>query len=201
MTDSHYWVDAHHQGVHFPAGLNHLNGARALIFARTRKGDNDYERARRQQLLVAAAVAKVKNQGLAAVPALISLARGGGVKTDLPLASVGAIYEIVAKADLGTGKRAVLGPRSVRGGDPRHDEQPAPARRGPQADRRVDAGGQAEPEPEPEPVAGRKRLAGGQLAGGRRSRLLRRWRVRSVPEPGSVARRSHRGAPRATRAR
>jgi hypothetical protein len=98
--------------------MNHLNGARALIFARTRKGDNDYERARRQQLLVAAAVAKVKSQGLAAVPALISLARGGGVRTDLQLASVGAIFEIVAKADLGTGKRAVLGPRTYATGIP-----------------------------------------------------------------------------------
>src|SRR4029077_8385923 len=54
---------------------------------------------------------------LAAVPALIKLA-GGAVKTDLPLRALPAIYAIVSKADLGTNKRAVLGPRTYAAGIP-----------------------------------------------------------------------------------
>ena len=61
--DPYYFVNNHHQGWGLPAGKSHLNGAKALIFARSRKGDNDFGRARRQQLLVAAAMAKVRSRG------------------------------------------------------------------------------------------------------------------------------------------
>ena len=56
-------MNNHHQGWGLPAGKSHLNGAQALIFARSRKGDNDFGRARRQQILVAAAMAKVRSRG------------------------------------------------------------------------------------------------------------------------------------------
>jgi len=109
VNDPYYWVTAKEHGVHFPAGRNHLNGSRALILARTRKGDNDFERARRQQLLVAAAVDAVRHRGLTKVPALLSIARHY-VKTDLPLASAPELFAIVAKADLSHSQRVVFGP-------------------------------------------------------------------------------------------
>jgi LCP family protein required for cell wall assembly len=43
------------------AGLQHLDGATALKFARTRHGDNDFERARRQQLVLYALRDRVLN--------------------------------------------------------------------------------------------------------------------------------------------
>jgi len=45
--------------VSFPRGHIHLNGARALEFSRVRKCDSDFERARRQQIVVAALKGKV----------------------------------------------------------------------------------------------------------------------------------------------
>lgn len=109
VRDPYYWVTAKKRGVFFPAGRNHLTGDRALIFARTRKGDNDFERARRQQLLVAGAVAAVRDRGVRNLPKLISVA-GRYVKTDLPLKSAPELFAIVAKADLGHAQRVVFGP-------------------------------------------------------------------------------------------
>jgi polyisoprenyl-teichoic acid--peptidoglycan teichoic acid transferase len=109
VSDPHYGVSAHHQGVYFPAGRNHLNGDRALIFARTRKGDNDFERARRQQLLVAGAVDAVRDRGLSKLPALLAIGQRF-VKTDLPLASAVELYRIVGKADVGHSTGVVFGP-------------------------------------------------------------------------------------------
>lgn len=43
------------------AGLQHLDGTTALKFARTRHGDNDFERARRQQLVISALRDRVFN--------------------------------------------------------------------------------------------------------------------------------------------
>jgi LCP family protein required for cell wall assembly len=110
VSDPHYWVTPKKQGVYFPAGKNHLNGQKALIFARTRKGDNDFERARRQQLLVAGAVNAVRTRGLTKLPALLSIAKKY-VKTDLPLAAAPELFAIVAKADLAHPTGVVFGPR------------------------------------------------------------------------------------------
>ena len=71
----------------FPKGRNHLDGARALIFARTRKGDNDFERARRQQVLVAAAVEQGRGKRRLDPAQLLTIG-GRWVRTDLPLAKM-----------------------------------------------------------------------------------------------------------------
>jgi LCP family protein required for cell wall assembly len=110
VSDPYYWVTSRHRGVHFPAGRNHLNGDRALIFSRTRKGDNDFERARRQQLLVAGAVDAVRKRGLEKLPQLIVLAKRS-VKTDLPIASAPKLFEIIGKAKVDDAAKIVFGPK------------------------------------------------------------------------------------------
>ena len=110
IRDPVYWLSPTKRGVTFPAGKNHLNGERALIFARTRKADNDFERARRQQKLVAAAVAAVRKVGILQLPELISIARDY-VKTDLPLAQAPQIFEIVGSAKTNRATGIVFGPR------------------------------------------------------------------------------------------
>ena len=110
IRDPVYWLTPTKRGVTFKAGRNHLNGERALIFARTRKADNDFERARRQQKLVAAAVASVRKVGLLQVPELLSIARNH-VKTDLPLAQAPQIFEIVGSAKTKKATGIVFGPR------------------------------------------------------------------------------------------
>ena len=59
--------------VRFPAGEQHLDGVRALQYARTRHGSSDFERARRQQQVVRAALDKVLSAEV--LPKLPRLAR------------------------------------------------------------------------------------------------------------------------------
>jgi len=108
--DPFYWVNGHHQGWGLPAGKSHLNAADALIFARSRKGDSDFSRAKRQQLLVMAAVAKVRTRGVQDLPALISIARDT-VRTDLPLARMNDLFNLFNTVDLNAAKHVVFGPK------------------------------------------------------------------------------------------
>jgi LCP family protein required for cell wall assembly len=107
--DAHYWVNSHTQGWGLPKGTSHLNGNDALIFARSRKGDNDFGRARRQQLLIMAAMDKVRRQGVDRLPGLLAIARET-VRTDLPLAKAADVFDIVSKVNLATVDRVVFGP-------------------------------------------------------------------------------------------
>jgi LCP family protein required for cell wall assembly len=110
VRDPVYWTNEGVQGIFFPAGKNHLNGERALIFARTRKGDSDFQRVRRQQQLVQAVTEKVLKRGIDALPALLTVARRW-VISDLRFTQAPAIYELVSKADFDHVRSAVLGPR------------------------------------------------------------------------------------------
>src|SRR5438094_926926 len=69
--DPEYWVTATHRGWGLPAGRSHLGPNDALIFARSRKGDNDFGRARRQQMLVLAALERVRKAGVGKLPTLL----------------------------------------------------------------------------------------------------------------------------------
>lgn len=97
------------RGIHLKAGVNHLDGQTALSFARTRHQDNDYERSRRQQRLVAAAVEKVRTMGLDSVPQLLRVVEDRMV-TDISLSDAAAVLEILQQADLEGRKEVVLGP-------------------------------------------------------------------------------------------
>ena len=107
--DPAYWVNAKHQGWGLSAGTHQLDGETALIFARSRKGDNDFNRARRQQQLVVAAVTKVLSQGPDLLPQLLAIA-ANTTGTDLPLARVLDLYSLVKTANLSTAKTQVFGP-------------------------------------------------------------------------------------------
>ncbi len=107
--DRYYSVTPRKRGWGLKAGPHHLDARNALIFARTRKADNDYARARRQQQLVIAAVKKVRALGPDIVPGLLAIARGS-YKTDLPLADRDLLFAVVARADLAHVKQTVFGP-------------------------------------------------------------------------------------------
>lgn len=116
--DPYYWVSRTQQGWGLPKGRSHLGPNEALIFARSRKGDNDFGRARRQQLLVLAALEKARARGIARLPALLKAAKDT-VRTDLPLDRAEDLFEIVATTDLSTVNRVVFGPTTYadsRGG-------------------------------------------------------------------------------------
>jgi anionic cell wall polymer biosynthesis LytR-Cps2A-Psr (LCP) family protein len=119
VSDPYYWVNSHTQGVYFPAGRNHFDGARALIFARTRKGDTDWARAARQQQLVLATIGRVLDRGTTKLSALAELGIRY-VRTDLPLDKAPAVFRLLKAADVAGAKGVVLGPptyaRHIPGG-------------------------------------------------------------------------------------
>ncbi len=108
--DPYYWVNNHTQGWGLSKGTHHLNGTQALIFARSRKGDSDFGRARRQQELVVAALERVRDRGLTRLPRLLRIARDT-VRTDLPLDKATFVFEIVTRADLAKAKRVIFKPK------------------------------------------------------------------------------------------
>ncbi len=109
--DPYYWVTARKRGWGLPAGKSHLNAQNALIFARSRKGDSDFGRARRQQLLVMAAFDKVRKRGLDDLPKLVKAARDS-VRTDLPLDRLKDLFDLYREVDLDKAKKVVFGPKS-----------------------------------------------------------------------------------------
>lgn len=109
--DPLYWVNGHTRGWGLPAGRSHLNAANALIFARSRKGDSDFGRAKRQQLLVMAAFDKVRKRGIKNLPKLLKIA-GNTVRTDLPLSRVNDLFTLYRQTDLTKAKKAVFGPKT-----------------------------------------------------------------------------------------
>jgi polyisoprenyl-teichoic acid--peptidoglycan teichoic acid transferase len=77
-----------YEPLYIPAGRHHFDGAMALKYARTRKQDNDFYRARRQQQVILAARSQVLSLGLAGflqqAPVLYQRFNDG-VRTDLSL--------------------------------------------------------------------------------------------------------------------
>jgi anionic cell wall polymer biosynthesis LytR-Cps2A-Psr (LCP) family protein len=82
-----------------------------LIFARSRKGDNDFGRARRQQILVMAALEKARKLGIGKLPTLLQIAKNT-VRTDLPLERATDLFHLIATTDLSKVERVVFGPRT-----------------------------------------------------------------------------------------
>jgi LCP family protein required for cell wall assembly len=97
------------KGLRLKAGRQHLDGKEALAFSRSRHTDSDYDRARRQQQVISATAAKVRDRGIAALPALVELVRQKMV-TDIPIAAAPAFLELAASADLGHVSSVVLEP-------------------------------------------------------------------------------------------
>jgi LCP family protein required for cell wall assembly len=113
--DAEYWVNAHTQGWGLPKGTSHLGPADALIFARSRKGDNDFMRSRRQQILVMAALDKARKLGLGKLPRLLQIAKNT-VRTNLPLDRAADLFRLLSTTDLSKVQRVVFGPRTYATG-------------------------------------------------------------------------------------
>jgi LCP family protein required for cell wall assembly len=85
--------------ISFKAGEQHMSGATALEYARSRHGDNgqgtDFARSQRQQQILTAIKAKVLSiGGIGDLPSLLD-ALGGNVDTNMTLDDVEAIYNLV----------------------------------------------------------------------------------------------------------
>jgi LCP family protein required for cell wall assembly len=74
---------------HLDAGIQHLDGETALKFARTRHGDSDYGRARRQQDIIRSVAQQVTDAGmlpqlLGRIPQLL-ITMQNSIQTDIPI--------------------------------------------------------------------------------------------------------------------
>ena len=107
-------------GIVLEAGCAHYDGVHALAFARSRKGimvmpdgsvvgQNDYVRAARQQEVLLALQAKVRNANLLIdLPALME-AVGRTVSTDMPRSQAGDLAALATMIDRESVERVVLG--------------------------------------------------------------------------------------------
>ena len=110
VVDPVYQVTLTDIGIRFKAGPQVMTGPRALIYTRTRKGDSDFARSRRQQVFLTAAGGQLLTR-----PNLFAalLAARQNLVTDFPLEQVPAIvaaFGSVPKGSAITG--LVLGPRA-----------------------------------------------------------------------------------------
>jgi LCP family protein required for cell wall assembly len=92
-----------YETISFKAGEQHMDGAIALEYARSRHGDNgqgtDFARSQRQQQILTAIKAKVLSiGGIGDLPSLLT-ALGGNVDTNMTLDDVEAIYNLVKGVD------------------------------------------------------------------------------------------------------
>jgi len=97
------------KGLKLKAGKRVLDGKTALAFSRSRHSDSDYERASRQQQVIAAAAEKVRSRGLGALPSLLELV-SSKIVTDIPLRAAPALFELAMEAKLASPKSIVLAP-------------------------------------------------------------------------------------------
>ena len=107
VVDPYYQPAPGQHGVRFPAGTQKLDPQRSLIFVRTRQGDNDFERQRRQQAFLIAA-----GRQLVAHPELFValLSAKSNLVTDFPLDQVPSLIGAVGSIDASNIKQIVLGP-------------------------------------------------------------------------------------------
>lgn len=108
--------------VHFDAGLQHLDGRRALEYARSRMSTSDFDRAKRQQQILLAIREKALNLNL--IPKLPALAATmlDTIKTDMTLDEMIELARLAPQIDMGNIKSVVIqkpmvyGYRTAKGG-------------------------------------------------------------------------------------
>jgi len=108
--DENYGFDP----LYIPAGRQHMAGALALKYARTRHGpgNSDYSRAGHQQQVIMAIKDKVTQPGqlAALLPRLpgLALALANSIQTDMPVEKVITLARIVGEVDLANPTRIVV---------------------------------------------------------------------------------------------
>lgn len=99
--------------IHFDAGPQHMNGQQALAYARSRMSTSDFDRAKRQQIVLLA----IRERALSpdAIPGwpLLAAAVLEGIKTDLGSGELLSLALFAARVDTSQLKQAVLEPPLV----------------------------------------------------------------------------------------
>ncbi len=98
----------HYTTIHFDPGLQHMNGKRALQYARSRMSTSDFDRAKRQQQILVAIRDKALNLNLLPkLPSLIAT-MGSMVKTDMTPDDMIRLARLAPQIDMENVKQVVL---------------------------------------------------------------------------------------------
>jgi LCP family protein required for cell wall assembly len=101
--------------IHFDAGLQHMDGQRALQYARSRMSTSDFDRAKRQQQIVVALRDKaLQPASLPRWPLLVQTVLRG-IKTDLSSRQLLTMAMMAVGVDTSALERLVLEPPLVKG--------------------------------------------------------------------------------------
>jgi LCP family protein required for cell wall assembly len=94
--------------IHFEPGLQHMGGSRALEYARSRMSTSDFDRAKRQQLVLLAI--RERALSLSAIPQWPKLAAAmvDSVRTDMRVDELLAVAILAARLDMSNLKQVVL---------------------------------------------------------------------------------------------
>ncbi len=109
--------------VYIPAGVQHMTGAEALVYARSRHGSSDFDRGQRQQRVLLSL--RQQTDVAAVLPRLDALvdALKSAVRTDIPVGELPKLLALADQVDTRAIRSYVFAPprfaREVLSGDPR----------------------------------------------------------------------------------
>jgi LCP family protein required for cell wall assembly len=122
VDDDYPGDDGHKQRIYIPAGYQHMTGAQALIYARSRHGSNDFDRGARQQRVLVSL--REQTDPATLIPRLDDLiaALKTAVHTDIPVGILPQLLDLASDVDTRNIRSYVFAPPfygSEPKGDPR----------------------------------------------------------------------------------
>lgn len=110
VVDDYYPGESGALRVYIPTGIRHMSGAEALIYARSRHGSNDFDRAARQQRVILSLRAQADFATiLERLPELVKSTKKT-VKTDVPIDKLPQLLELASRIDIGNVRSYVFTP-------------------------------------------------------------------------------------------
>jgi hypothetical protein len=112
VVDDRYPGDRGKLRIYIPTGVQHMTGDEALIYARSRHGATDFDRAARQQRLILSLRQQADFATLARPDVLAALveATTGAVSTDFPISRLPQLIELAQRIDVGNVRSLVFAP-------------------------------------------------------------------------------------------
>ena len=187
VTDDKYpGDDGRLRRVYIPTGIQHMDGAQALIYARSRNSSNDFDRAQRQQRVLLSLRQQADVGSLIEkLPQLVKALRNA-VHTDMPIELLPGLLRLAGDIDTQKIRSYVFAPPRLRPGLRERPDRPRPRLRD-------------HPQRLPDPRHGRQRVRPRSQARGapREGRRRARGRVGRLGHGRCDRRRRARRLPRA----
>ena len=111
VTDDSYPIGGgKYARIHVLAGVHAMDGAEALIFARSRHGSSDFDRAARQQQVISAIRAQSDMAAITRNLPTLAAALKDSLKSDFPQQDLPLLLDLIAQIDAGSIRSLVFTP-------------------------------------------------------------------------------------------